>query len=510
MKIYFINSRRENCGVYQYGLRIWDALKESKLDISYYEIETIEEFYKLDLNSVDILFFNWIEGGAEGPFGWYQHPTVMDIKNNYGHIKTVTIMHTPDFWTAAFDFIIDQDPAKDGFTRPLYNYDLSKPKPQNDIPHIGSFGFAGERKGFDDLVKMVNDQFEEAQVNIHITRAHYGDADGVGQQADIDRMQAVPLKPGIKLNITTDFLTNEEVLDFCRNNDLMVFAYRHGRDISGVPDYVISADTPLAVTNVGMFNPVYSPEIDMALHTLPEILEFNKTTNYVGKLREEWSRENLRSTFENLATIVYNTVGDKTYSQVCQDLFALTLIGRNGYFLDLGAGWDHSGVNSNSLLLEEYGWNGICVEGDELSSIRRKTAAKRAKIMNVYIPQTDLRDILRDNNAPKVIDYVSVDIDPMSMIGLNNFPFDEYDFKVMTFEHDTYRNGPEQKELSYALLTEKGYVRLCNDVNVPEAQGVGLYFEDWWINPKYFSEEFIANNQFDKCLGPYIIENIKK
>ena len=130
--------------------------------------------------------------------------------------------------------------------------------------------------------------------------------------------------------------------------------------------------------------------------------------------------------------------------------------------------------------------------------------------MNVYIPQTQIVDILKDNNAPKVIDYVSVDIDPMSMIGLNNFPFDEYEFKVMTFEHDTYRNGPEQKELAYALLTEKGYVRLCNNVNVPEAQGVGLYFEDWWVNPKYFSEEFIANNQFDKCLGPYIIENIKK
>ena len=296
MKIYFINSKKENCGVYQYGKRIWDALQHSKLDVIYHEIETLEEFYKLDLNSVDILFFNWIEGGQTGPFGWYQNSVALDIKENYGHIKTITIMHTPDFWTAAFDYYIDQDPAKNGFTRPLYEYDLSKPKPQNEIPHIGSFGFAGERKGFDDLVKMVNDQFDEAQVNIHITRAHYGDADGVGQQADIDRMKAIDLKPGIKLNITTDFLTNEEVLDFCYNNDLMAFAYRHGRDISGVPDYVISANTPLAVTNVGMFNPVYSPEIDMALHTLPEILEFNKTTNYVGKLKEEWSRENLRAT----------------------------------------------------------------------------------------------------------------------------------------------------------------------------------------------------------------------
>jgi hypothetical protein len=509
MKIYFINSKKENCGVYQYGKRIWDALQHSKLDVTYHEIETLEEFYKLDLDSVNILFFNWIEGGQTGPFGWYQNQVALNIKENYGYIKTITIMHTPDFWTAAFDYYIDQDPAKNGFTRPLYEYDLNKPKPQNEIPHIGSFGFAGERKGFDDLVKMVNDQFDEAQVNIHITRAHYGDADGVGQQADIDRMKAIDLKPGIKLNITTDFLTNEEVLDFCYNNDLMAFAYRHGRDISGVPDYVISANTPLAVTNVGMFNPVYSPEIDMALHTLPEILEFNKTTNYVGKLREEWSRENLRATFENLVTMIYNMV-DKTYAQVCQDQFALTLVGKNGYFLDLGAGWDHSGMNSNTVLLEENGWNGICVEGHGPSHALRLAKAKRAHVLNVYIPQTQIIDILKEHNAPKTIDYVSVDIDPMSMIALDNFPFDEYEFKVMTFEHDTYRNGPEQKEQAYALLTEKGYVRLCNDVNVPEAQGVGLYFEDWYVNPKYFSEEFIANNQFDKCLGPHIIENIKK
>ena len=166
-------------------------------------------------------------------------------------------------------------------------------------------------------------------------------------------------------------------------------------------------------------------------------------------------------------------------------------------------------MNSNTVLLEENGWNGICVEGHGPSHAYRLAKAKRAHVLNVYIPQTKIKDMLDEHNAPKVIDYVSVDIDPMSMIALDNFPFDEYEFKVMTFEHDTYRNGPEQKDQAYALLTEKGYVRLCNDVNVPEAQGVGLYFEDWYVNPKYFSEEFITNNQFDKCLGPHIIENIK-
>jgi hypothetical protein len=97
----------------------------------------------------------------------------------------------------------------------------------------------------------------------------------------------------------------------------------------------------------------------------------------------------------------------------------------------------------------------------------------------------------------------------MSIIALDNFPFDEYEFKVMTFEHDTYRNGPEQKEKAYSLLTEKGYICLCNDVRVPESMGETNYFEDWYINPKYFTEEFISNNTFNKCLGSDIVKNIK-
>jgi hypothetical protein len=509
MKIYFINSKKENCGVYQYGKRIWDALQHSKLDITYHEIETLKEFYKLDLNSVDILFFNWIEGGQTGPFGWYQNQVALNIKENYSHIKTTTIMHTPDFWTAAFDYYIDQDPLRGGFIRPLYNYDITKPKSVHDIPHIGSFGFAGDHKGFDDVVKLVNEQYDEAQINLHITNAHYGDAEGIHQHRIIDEIKAIPRKSGIKLNITSEFISNDEILDFTYNNDIIVLAYKLGRDPSSLPDYPISTNTPIAITNVGMFSHIYNENIDVTLHTIPKILEYNKTSNYVGKLRKEWSQENLRDTFKNLVTMIYNMV-DKTYAQVCQDQFALTLVGKNGYFLDLGAGWDHSGINSNTVLLEENGWSGICVEGHGPSHAYRLTRTKRAHVLNVYIPQTQIKDILDEYNAPKTIDYISVDIDPMSMIALDNFPFDEYEFKVMTFEHDTYRNGPEQKDQAYALLTEKGYVRLCNDIQVPEGMGETNYFEDWWINPKYFSSEFIANNTFNQKSGKYIIENIKK
>ena len=508
MIVYFINSKKENCGVYQYGLRIWDSLKDSNLNIKYFEIETRNEFDQLELSDVDILFFNWIEGGATGPFGWYDFELVTKLKKLY-RLKTVTIMHTPDFHTASFDYYIDQDPNNTGFTRPLYTFDITKQKPKHDKLHICSFGFAGDHKGFDDIVRKVNNEFEDAVINLHITNAHYGDQDKSGQTRIINAIQSIPRKPGIELNITTNFRSNDEILDFIHENDILLLAYRHGKDISGVPDYAISANTPFGVTNIGQFRHVYNENIDINLQTIQSILDYHSTTNLLEQFQTEWSRENLIKTFEYLVKAIYGDEDLVSYAQVMQDQFALKLIGRNGYFLDLGAGWDHSGINSNTLLLEQYGWDGICVDADLTNFNYRKEYAIRAKMFNVYIPNTTIKEILDSCNAPKTIDYINVDIDPASMIALNNFPFDDYEFKVMTFEHDAYRLGNEQKQEAYELLTKHGYICLCDNVNVPAEQGDGLYFEDWWINPKYFSNEFIQNNSFKNESGPIIVKNIK-
>lgn len=201
-----------------------------------------------------------------------------------------------------------------------------------------------------------------------------------------------------------------------------------------------------------------------------------------------------------------------SYSQVFQDRFALTLIGDNGFFLDIGCGWDHLGINSNTMLLEQHGWSGIGIDGDPTQFSRRKsfTTSNNTTLVLGMLPEVDLPNVLKSLNAPKVIDYLSVDTDPSSMISLVCFPFDDYEFKVLTFEHDKYAGGEPQQIESYELLTSKGYHRLCTDVRVPESMGEGKYFEDWWINPKYFTEEFIKNNTFEKVLGSYIIENIKK
>ena len=506
MKTYFINSTKENCGVYQLGLRVWDIVKQTKLDIEYKEIGSKEEFLKLNFESIDLLFFNWIEGGTSGPFSWFNHEMIQYLKSEYD-IKTATIVHTFDFNTATFDYCIDQNPHDGGLTRPLYKF--NKPKPKNKIPTLCSFGLAFDHKGFKDVVNKVNNEFEEAIINIHITNAYYGDADGSQCDRIVQDLKTILLKPGIILNITTIFKSNEDLLDFINEADMLVLCYRQGEDISSTPDYAISTETPIAITNIGQFKHIYKSDIDVNIHNLMEILNFYKKENYVLQLKELWSREKLLTTFEQFITEICNTFTEKTYSQVNQDRFALKLVGKNDYFLDIGAGWDHSGINSNTLLLEQNGWSGICVEGDHASAVRRDSKkGSRCIIENVYIPETTILEILQRNNSPKTIGYVNIDIEPSSLIGLENFPFYEYDVKVITFEHDLYRLGPEQKERAHDILTHNGYVRLCENINVPSTQGIDLYFEDWYINPKYFPRNFIKNNQFKNCHGSHIIDNL--
>jgi len=195
------------------------------------------------------------------------------------------------------------------------------------------------------------------------------------------------------------------------------------------------------------------------------------------------------------------------YSQVQQDEFVYKLIGDNGYFLDLGAGWV-GGLNSNTLFLEEMGWSGICIDGDLVSANNRKEKSTRSVVLNVMIPEISLKDIFIENKTPKTIDYFSLDIEPSSLLGLVNFPFNDYEFKVLTFEHDSYRAGVNDKNTSHEILKSNGYFCLCEDIRVPVEFSKEGFFEDWWINPKYFTENFIKNNTLKQLTGDFAVASI--
>lgn len=169
------------------------------------------------------------------------------------------------------------------------------------------------------------------------------------------------------------------------------------------------------------------------------------------------------------------------YSQEGQDLWVIDKIQHNDkkYFVDIGA---HNGVNdSNTLLLEQKGWNGLCVEPNKkifqkLSNNRKckcvntcisgdgkvkeflslnpsgwsgikdflRPSALKQRILESYqIDTVTLLDLFRQHDVPKYIDYLSLDTEGSEYEILKNFPFDLYYIKLITVEHgkqETKRN----------------------------------------------------------------------
>lgn len=159
---------------------------------------------------------------------------------------------------------------------------------------------------------------------------------------------------------------------------------------------------------------------------------------------------------------------------------------RKGFFLDVGAA---DGVNlSNSYALEEYyEWSGICVEGDSqthevLKRNRRATCVNacidstsrdaifttekglyggivdadtdnkslvQAGAQGVAVRTQKLEDVLKANNAPKVINYLSLDIEGAEERALREFPFSDWTFLCATIERPT----PVLRE----VLSRNGY-----------------------------------------------------
>lgn len=170
------------------------------------------------------------------------------------------------------------------------------------------------------------------------------------------------------------------------------------------------------------------------------------------------------------------------YSQAGQDKFVFGLIKDNSkhYFLDIGC-YLPKALN-NTLLLEEYGWDGISID---ILDFKKEWEVRNTKFIQADALTTNYEDLLNNNNIPIVIDYLNVDIEGegLRFAALKKVFESTREFKIITIEHDSYR-GYRQSEAypQRELLKQRGYFLVCEDVSL-----TGNVFEDWWINPKFFN-----------------------
>jgi FkbM family methyltransferase len=176
------------------------------------------------------------------------------------------------------------------------------------------------------------------------------------------------------------------------------------------------------------------------------------------------------------------------YSEHGQDEWVKSLFPgkRDGFFIEAGA--MDGRIGSNTYWLERLGWQGICIEGNPawfpelpqyrtctclhccLAGSRRQVTFRTPDAKNGWggieehllpavreacgvgpiftVDGIPLADVLREHNAPHVIEYLSLDVEGGELEILESFPFDEFRILAITVE-TPYCNE---------LLQQRGYI----------------------------------------------------
>ena len=333
-KILFVSHKKAQCGVYEFGKNITDVLQHSKR----------YQFIRVECSSLAELQTAIAENSPVGIIYNY-YPSVLPwLTTIIGHklyksnIATIPIpqigiiheitQHVADTATnykkkflfgsvshlinSLFDYYIAPDPTlllrnpyvyKTGRLIPLYQnkFHLSSK------PVIGSFGFGTSKKGFEKIVQLVQQEFDEAVIRFNIPAADFGDKNGVNARVIAEKCKALIIKPGIQLIVTHDFLDNKAMLDFLAKNTINVFLYEDAtsRGLSSTVDNAMSVQRPVAVSDGAMFRHVFDaePSVCVTRNNLKTIIQNGFAP--LQKYYNEWNTENLLWEYERILNSVF-------------------------------------------------------------------------------------------------------------------------------------------------------------------------------------------------------------
>jgi SAM-dependent methyltransferase len=309
MTILFINHKKSQCGVFEFGRNIGVALKKSQFNFVYCEVASAAELNDANTNfKPDAIIYNY----HPATMSWLNSATTRKIScPQIGIIHEVTQIVADQADNSLFNFHIAHDPTlllknplvfKAGRLIPSYDKTIEQP----EIPTIGSFGFAG-KKGQKQIVEMVQREFEKAIIRLNIPFATFGDRDGNLAIAIAEDCRAALKNENIKLKITHDFLDESQVLDFLAANTINLFLYEHmteQRGISGATDLALAVRRPLGITRQSMFRHLLytSPSICVEDSSIKAII-----ANGIEPLLpfyEEWSDEVICWDYERIVSTI--------------------------------------------------------------------------------------------------------------------------------------------------------------------------------------------------------------
>lgn len=301
MIVLFFNHKLKKCGVYQYGIRLFDILRKStNITFVFKEVENKEEYlHVLKDTPYDAIFYNY----HPHIMGWLDKNTIQKKTKNIGLQHDLTENDLFDI-TLRLDTTLPERPFRYNIPRPIFeevhrileNYTPSTERIANfiqfsepNVPIFGSFGFGFRRKGFVQMVQLIHAQYEKAIIKLVMPHADTVPSD----RGIVEECCRSITKPDIKLLIIHDFFEEKDLLYFLRSNHMNIFLYEThpSAGVSSVIDYALSVDVPIAISDASWFRHIYADEICVNRNPLHTIMK--DKTKHREHLLEQFSHANL-------------------------------------------------------------------------------------------------------------------------------------------------------------------------------------------------------------------------
>jgi SAM-dependent methyltransferase len=308
-KVLFITNPAAQCGVHEYCKRTLETLTRStRLDVSYREMphDTSPEQLEALVHEVrpEAIIYNY----HPLTMSWLTDDVVAMLVHNFPRLRQIGFAHDRAPRFPHLHAVIHLDPTAAQTTRefpvprPMPSF-TPRREPLTNV--IGSFGLGAGHKGFARVIDHVNAEFERATIRLHIPFGHYGDPDGKAARriAQECRDRA---KPGITVDVTHDYKTETELLEWLSENTLNCFFYDRleGAGISSALDLAVAARRPVALTDSVMFRHVTGrvPGTLIQNQTLQQIIQTGFAP--LEQFHREWSEDSLRQRYEEIIAAV--------------------------------------------------------------------------------------------------------------------------------------------------------------------------------------------------------------
>jgi hypothetical protein len=299
MRVLIINHDKVACGTYQFAKRIYNIVSGLEY-VVYRDIKNRHDYLET-LNEIrpDYIIYN---------YHWDRMPWLQEVDIDNASTKHYFLFHDGSIFNNYDKYIfcgeypnystpIPED-KRILLPRPLIDY--TGEYPINDVPTIGSFGFATDHKRFPELVSIVNWTFDKAHIRLHITSPYFGITEGYNLPKIITKCRTNNTNPNVKLTITSDFIDDNRLLEFLAGNDINVFYYEYLNNpgISSAIDYALSVKRPFGVTKNNLFRHVAIDEVLLERNSIQQIID--RGTAPIKKFYDKWSTDNFRKLFDEI------------------------------------------------------------------------------------------------------------------------------------------------------------------------------------------------------------------